>query len=160
MTTNVLAKAPLGHAGDDPKQSEGANGDKRACCTDESRQPICYSQPNAPALSNGSARVVNKQRQPVERTDDASQNLGCLIGKQPQRRRMRRQGDQPLHCSLANPAQTERIGCPTCRSALHRNPPQFPWQGLQQVTSHEPDVDQIPQVNPILIAIRYQFHAH
>src|SRR5208337_762562 len=39
---------------DDPKQSEGANDDKRTRHVDESRQPIWYSQPNAPAVRNGS----------------------------------------------------------------------------------------------------------
>ena len=116
---------------DDPKQSEGTNGDKRARRADKSRQPIWHPQPNSPAVRNGSARVVNEQRQPVERTDDASQNLGCLIGKQPQRWRLRRQGDQPLDRLLANSAQTDRIAYPICRPALPRSRTQFPWQRLQ-----------------------------
>src|SRR5208282_1740873 len=105
-------------------QNEGmaeANDDKRTRHVDESRQPIWYSQPNAPAVRNGSRRLVNEQRQPVERTDDASQNLGRLIGKQSQRWRLSRQGDQPLRRRLANPAQTDRIGYPTFRRALHRS---------------------------------------
>ena len=104
--------------GNDPEELGGTDHDERAPRVDERREPIGHAKADDAAARNRSSGIGNKQRQPVERVRDAGQHFRRLIGEQPQRRRVRRKGDQPAYRLLANPAQPDGVGYPAGRLAL------------------------------------------
>ena len=120
MAAKAMAKAPFGHAVDDPEQRDRSDRGKSARGIHESRQPIGHAKPDAAAARTGSSWIVDEQGQPVERQREAGENLGRLVGKQAQRRRARRQSDVHPHRSSANPAHPGGGDSPAGRIASHR----------------------------------------
>ena len=84
--------------GKDPEELGGPDHNKGAARIDQRRKPIGYAEvAEAAAARNRPGRIGNEQRQPVERVRDGGQHFRRLIGEQPQRRRARREGDQPRY---------------------------------------------------------------
>ena len=107
--------------GNDPEELGGADHDECAPRIDQRGKPVGYAEAAEAAVArNRPARIGDEQRQPVERVRDGGQYFRRLIGQQPQRRRARREGDQPPHRYVTSPQQAGRVSHPTRRLVLLR----------------------------------------
>ena len=125
IAAKVMASAPSGHAVTIQKSSAAPITTNARPALTRGRQPIGYAETATDrAAINRPRRIGNEQCQPVERVRNAGQHFRRLIGEQPQRRRSRRQGDQPPHRRVTGLEQTRRVGDPACRlvfSGLERS---------------------------------------